>query len=53
LNPNSGDTGGLLKDDWRSVDLAKEELLKTYQGRPLENQAPGVVDVAAVPPTRS
>ena len=53
LNPNSGDTGGLLKDDWRSVDLAKEELLKTYQGRLLENQAPGVVDVAAVPPTSS
>lgn len=28
LNPNSGDTGGILKDDWMSVDEEKIELLK-------------------------
>jgi endoglucanase len=31
LNPNSGDTGGILLDDWQSVDPAKEELLSSYQ----------------------
>ena len=30
LNPNSGDTGGLLKDDWVSVNQAKYNLLKPY-----------------------
>ncbi|MET7400671.1 glycoside hydrolase family 5 protein [Dactylosporangium sp. NPDC005572] len=30
-NPNSGDTGGVLKDDWKTVDQAKLDLLKTYQ----------------------
>src|SRR6266508_3000551 len=30
-NPDSGDTGGILKDDWQSVDTAKLELLQTYQ----------------------
>jgi endoglucanase len=28
LNPNSGDTGGILRDDWTSVDRAKLELLQ-------------------------
>lgn len=27
-NPNSGDTGGILKDDWRSVHQNKVDLLK-------------------------
>ena len=27
-NPNSGDTGGILKDDWTSVNLNKLELLQ-------------------------
>jgi endoglucanase len=27
LNPNSGDTGGILKDDWLSVDTAKDAYL--------------------------
>lgn len=30
LNPNSGDTGGILKDDWVSVNQAKYNLLKPY-----------------------
>lgn len=28
LNPNSGDTGGLLQDDWRTVDDGKMNLLR-------------------------
>lgn len=30
LNPNSGDTGGLLKDDWTSVNPCKYGVLKPY-----------------------
>jgi endoglucanase len=28
LNPNSGDTGGILLDDWKTVDQRKMDLLK-------------------------
>lgn len=35
LNPNSGDTGGLLLDDWESVDPDKQALLESYQFPPL------------------
>jgi endoglucanase len=31
LNPNSGDTGGLLTNNWKTVDQAKLNLLHTYQ----------------------
>ena len=31
LNPNSGDTGGLLLDDWISVDQSKQNVLKKIQ----------------------
>jgi endoglucanase len=31
LNPNSGDTGGILLDDWESVDAGKQALLSSYQ----------------------
>jgi len=30
MNPNSGDTGGILKDDWVSVNQAKYDLIKPY-----------------------
>lgn len=30
LNPNSGDTGGLLQDDWVTVNAAKYGMLKPY-----------------------
>jgi endoglucanase len=30
-NPNSGDTGGLLMDDWTTPDTAKLQVLQTYQ----------------------
>ncbi len=31
LNPNSGDTGGLLLDDWKTVNMDKLNLLKRLQ----------------------
>jgi endoglucanase len=31
LNPDSGDTGGVLLNDWKSVDPGKEALLSGYQ----------------------
>jgi endoglucanase len=30
-NPDSGDTGGILKDDWITLDQTKLDLLATYQ----------------------
>src|SRR5919109_1342851 len=30
-NPDSGDTGGILKDDWTTIDRDKLDLLATYQ----------------------
>jgi endoglucanase len=30
-NPDSGDTGGLLKDDWKTLDQAKLARLESYQ----------------------
>jgi endoglucanase len=50
LNPNSGDTGGLLEDDWLTIDPKKQALLKQYQGAMLANHAPDVVNQSAVPP---
>jgi endoglucanase len=36
-NPNSGDTGGILKDDWQTIDQAKLDVMKEYQAPALEN----------------
>lgn len=30
-NPNSGDTGGIVKDDWKTFDQAKLDMLAKYQ----------------------
>lgn len=30
MNPNSGDTGGILQDDWVTVNTAKYNLIKPY-----------------------
>lgn len=37
LNPNSGDTGGLLLDNWISVHQAKQDILKQIQYPPIES----------------
>ncbi|KAH7673261.1 cellulase (glycosyl hydrolase family 5) subfamily protein, partial [Aphelenchoides avenae] len=34
LNPNGGDTGGLLGDDWKTVNVRKLELLRKTQPNP-------------------
>ena len=31
INPNSGDTGGILRDDWFTIDEAKQSVLSAYQ----------------------
>jgi endoglucanase len=36
-NPDSGDTGGVLKDDWQTLDQAKLDVMKEYQAPALEN----------------
>lgn len=36
-NPDSGDTGGILKDDWLTVDQAKLAVLASYQWPRLED----------------
>lgn len=32
-NPNSGDTGGIVKDDWKTIDQAKLDMLAEYQDK--------------------
>lgn len=38
-NSDSGDTGGILDNDWKTVDQAKMDILSAYQW-PLLGQAP-------------
>ncbi|MCW2930453.1 MAG: glycoside hydrolase family protein [Actinomycetia bacterium] len=38
MNPNSGDTGGVLDNDWKTVDQAKLNLLHTYMAPLLKQQ---------------
>ncbi len=38
MNPNSGDTGGVLNNDWKTVDQAKLNLLRTYMAPLLKQQ---------------
>jgi len=40
-NPNSGDTGGVLNNDWTTVNKAKLALLHTYQAPLLQQQEQG------------
>ncbi|MEO7426374.1 MAG: glycoside hydrolase family 5 protein [Fibrobacteria bacterium] len=41
LNPNSGDTGGLLASDWRTPEQWKLDLLKPYQAPLVDGPGPG------------
>lgn len=41
FNPNSGDTGGLLTDDWRTLDDRKVQLLNKTVPNPTKFQAKG------------
>jgi endoglucanase len=55
LNPNSGDTGGVLLDDWQTVNAGKVALLSSYQspvGGSLDTP-PGATAEAVLPPALS
>jgi aryl-phospho-beta-D-glucosidase BglC (GH1 family) len=61
LNPNSGDTGGLLLDDWSSVHQEKQEVLKTIQypliragsPAPVPSQVPPATSTAPIPDSKA
>jgi endoglucanase len=40
-NPNSGDTGGILNDDWTTVNQAKQSILQPYLIPPSGGSGPG------------
>ena len=42
FNPNSGDTGGMLGDDWLSVVQAKADLYRGHLAAPLDVSSSGV-----------
>jgi endoglucanase len=42
LNPNSGDTGGLLADDWLTVIKDKQSLYSAYLAPPIPSSVGGV-----------
>jgi len=46
LNPDSGDTGGILEDDWLTVDPGKEKLLSSSLAPPI---APSNAGATATP----
>ncbi|WP_213816320.1 cellulase family glycosylhydrolase [Glaciihabitans sp. dw_435] len=54
FNPNSGDTGGLLKDDWTSLQTAKLAALKPLLGTtkpvPVGSTKPVAVPATPAPP---
>jgi endoglucanase len=39
-NPNSGDTGGILADDWITVKTEKMDVLRTYQAAKASPRVP-------------
>jgi endoglucanase len=49
-NPNSSDTGGILLDDWQSVDLPKQQLLSQLLP-PVQVQSPDQPSNPSVSPT--
>jgi endoglucanase len=58
-NPNSGDTGGILEDDWQTINRAKIDVLSAYQwpllAKPSTSVAPAVATPGLLPtvtPTR-
>ncbi len=52
FNGNSGDTGGILQDDWKSVDKDKVAMLAGYEDKLMGNVSPDTVDQSAMPGPR-
>ena len=56
-NPNSGDTGGILEDDWTTLNQAKLAILRAYQwpllGSPVPAPAAQAIVAAYQPPPLS
>src|SRR5207248_3086794 len=54
-NPNSGDTGGVLNDDWTTLNQAKLSILRAYQapllGSPESAAAAQAIVAASQSPT--
>ncbi|WP_072622612.1 cellulase family glycosylhydrolase [Spirulina major] len=50
-NPNSGDTGGILRDDWQTVDAPKQALLQPLLGQSLTATNPSPEPAPAPIPT--
>ncbi len=49
LNPNSGDTGGLLLDDWQSIDTEKQDLLSEFQFPSIGSEVPVPESIEELP----
>jgi endoglucanase len=47
-NPNSGDTGGILEDDWTTLDPAKLAILRAYQWPLIGSPEPAAAAQAVV-----
>ena len=49
-NGNSGDTGGILKDDWTSVEEEKMAVLRTHMGEKMAVNNPNAVNTSVAMP---
>ncbi len=49
INPNSGDTGGILSEDWKTPDQDKMEVISSYQAPKMRVSDPTQVDTSAKP----
>ena len=47
-NPNSGDTGGVLEDNWTTLNPAKLAILRAYQWPPLGSPEPAAAAQAII-----
>ena len=52
LNGNSGDVGGLLGEDWTTVDAAKQKMLDSHLAPKLGVKNPSIIDQTVAPAWR-
>jgi len=52
-NPNSGDTGGIVGDDWQTVNQAKQKILSPYLVPPVPTSGPDPTGGPTTTPTQS